>query len=51
MISGLGCHRSGESGFEGEASFVMGLRVAKGNFNGVDSPKEARMRDSCRESA
>ena len=51
VISGLGCHRSGGSGFDGEASPVIGLTVAKANFNGLDSPNEAMTRDSCNESA
>ena len=50
VISGLGCHRSGESGFDGEASLVMGLTVANVNFNGLDSPNEAMTRDNCNES-
>lgn len=51
VISGLGCHRSGGSGFDGEASPVIGLTFANVNLNGMDSPNEAMTRDSWSESA
>jgi hypothetical protein len=41
VISGFGPHRSGASGFAGEASFVTGRIVAKKLFRGFDSPNDA----------
>lgn len=51
MISGFGPHRSGDDSFAGEESFVTGLSVANWIFKGVESPKEAIISDSLRDSA
>ena len=51
MISGLGPHRSGDDGFAGEESSMIGLSVANWIFKGVESPKEEIISDSLRDSA
>jgi hypothetical protein len=44
VISGLGTHRSGRSGFDVEESFPRGCIVANCNLRGFDSPNEARIK-------